>query len=1532
MLPRTPKIYLPLIPILLAAALLTLVTQVMAASRAATPAAPATYATLDERAIFAHLAADKRLQIIVDSPTHPAGTLVAPNDDWTGGGSILTGTQLISTAWALRSVPVGAFRTSVTDTAGQDVAWEFGDIEQVLANEYHLAYNVLTETQMLNGSLDDVGILILPAFNVNYAADVVAALTPAGLTALQDFVTGGGMVYAQGTGAYLLEAAGLLVTGTVDMSATLDLPGSESLGELQIEDPAHLLTFNWEIDQLWLLHDPQVAANPPLVTVASYTNTLGGPQPAILYGESGQGRMVVVAGHPTSAIHREQLAIFFNGLLTGMSERSELYGQAIQTYDPTPGPTVIPAYEADVPISVTLCVGHYWEGATLTGAALTEQIQPGFRVDPASIGPLSATVEISSTNGMTITTLTWDLGNLAASPPCLHYTAYTERDALSPERVTFSRGGLTYADGERQVTWPHPDFMLESRMAARILGEHDKELDRFYYLPEEGVILDEFIYLENKEDSWAYDLTLTRYIPLIVPIVGLEDQREPLASNAGETVWISNTLFMFKNGDYLLPENLSSYTDTLNLDDWDGTTFVTMTTPSGYHIDPLPLNAPMVDGFFVTIPVTYAHAITVTAAGELLLPAIPVTWDLGDFPPLHWELPALRYGIQSAELFRRSVSFTGDPKVGTLVVDATGGSVYTGLGSDPLVKREFLADVLVQPPQVPITTSLSYQDIWSRTHDMPVRAGFYDLFNWASCACGPGMGERHQWLNVTFGIWVDTDNDGIRETLLTDFDALKGYMPLRVEGDLDIMIKTRNLGQPVGELENFIESRIFRGLGFSITPKGETWFDEESYTAERSELISHTVAGGYEYLTFRQSDTAPYETDSIIIHAEIDATTRQFERLLKLHDGATFGYRQAFAGPGQYEIHDTHVQGVLSARSDPNINASVNPITLSTLQDTFFLDYALSDPNEMHSAAGRGMFQDGIFFQSWGFGDAAATTYVGGRDGRELLLSLIDLGDRTWIRIEINNNTDVTWTNVIAIPLPPDGITVTQLFTENVPPPLWPDMPFLNVDAIPDTTYGIYYFELQTDESMTDLLGTILEIPIQFQADGAPANFGLPPAKLAIRAAGGAAPQYASGLTYSPEISDTLHAAVTPTLALLLTPDQMTTLEDKLAADLTTIPRGTAAISHFQSLSGTVPTLVFSFTEQQLHFDVPLTLPWIDESGNDQLAHAVVFNDFVVSRGGRYRVSEGALLSGLDDFGMVVTDTAAAQYVEARGAWLHAFYSVDGITHTLTGDPLEVLRRGEDHDVDMLITAGNSGNDIAITPTLTISYSPQITPTHYPENVSVISNTLVWETGDLAPGTDASVVVTFFVPGEATANIWQPETSMPALNWTDADFFNRLAGRWILDERIGGAFSLPMDDIPFVVMLPLISQPFAQDFTSIQIGEEFPMRPVEYQGEVFYTSTVDIPGHLPAGGHFYFSSTPDIIAEVVVDDGLFVLLNGEVDFSYDFSVEHGVPTLVIVEIPHENVASWAGQTITIEYRDMYSCVVRASDIWLIWIP
>jgi hypothetical protein len=118
---------------------------------------------------------------------------------------------------------------------------------------------------------------------------------------------------------------------------------------------------------------------------------------------------------------------------------------------------------------------------------------------------------------------------------------------------------------------------------------------------------------------------------------------------------------------------------------------------------------------------------------------------------------------------------------------------------------------------------------------------------------------------------------------------------------------------------------------------------------------------------------------------------------------------------------------------------------------------------------------------------------------------------------------------------------------------------------------------------------------------------------------------------------------------------------------------------------------------------------------------------------------------------------------------------------------------------------------------------------------------------------------------------------------------------------------------------------------SLHVGGAIPERPATHQGEVFYTMSVRLPDELPPGGHFYFSSQRDAVAEVMVDDLLVILLDGVEVFAYDFSTS-GHPEPAILEVPRSTMEQLVGQTITIEYRDVYSSMVGASEMWLIWMP
>lgn len=133
------------------------------------------------------------------------------------------------------------------------------------------------------------------------------------------------------------------------------------------------------------------------------------------------------------------------------------------------------------------------------------------------------------------------------------------------------------------------------------------------------------------------------------------------------------------------------------------------------------------------------------------------------------------------------------------------------------------------------------------------------------------------------------------------------------------------------------------------------------------------------------------------------------------------------------------------------------------------------------------------------------------------------------------------------------------------------------------------------------------------------------------------------------------------------------------------------------------------------------------------------------------------------------------------------------------------------------------------------------------------------------------------------------------------------------------------------VYLPLLSKSVRPGFP-VFVGNAIAKRPPVFKGEVFYTTSIQVPSPLPAGGRFYFSSAADRVSQVVVDDDLVVLLNGATIFVYHFSPGGQVPNHAIVEVSRATMEQLAGKTVVVEYRDVYGTLVEATEMWLIWTP
>ncbi|MGD9100441.1 MAG: hypothetical protein PVF45_08170, partial [Anaerolineae bacterium] len=480
--------------------------------------------------------------------TFDPGTFIVPDADLGGGYTSynVADPPSVARAYALRPGRVALLRTTVRAEGGQAAAWELAHIRDALDLYLFgaLPYDILDEAALASGVLGDYDLLIVPSFHLGMTEDVIAALDAAGaLDAIADFVRGGGTLYSQGNGAVIVEAAGLVYEGMVDMYNPIQMPpDSPNRGLLDVLVPGSPLAYSWLTNTLYILTDPTLYPGEEHEVIANVSNAEGfDPPPAIVRADVDAGQIIMQVGHPTDQVRREQIPLFLDAVLLALGSKGELTGQAIQTFNPDFDADIFPAYEAGIPVSATLTFANLWDEA-LTGVVVSATVRDGFNVLSDTVSPAPTALYVI-TDPTTQTLIVWELGSVEPGQVNLSYVAETEEDVLAPGVVTFDVSEAVYQEPSgKTVSTLHSDT-LYSLMAARLVGDRDVEPDRVYHIPARGVYLDVALALENKESTLGSNLSLTDVVYLIYPIVDLEDQRIILSTEAGETVWMRNEPF-----------------------------------------------------------------------------------------------------------------------------------------------------------------------------------------------------------------------------------------------------------------------------------------------------------------------------------------------------------------------------------------------------------------------------------------------------------------------------------------------------------------------------------------------------------------------------------------------------------------------------------------------------------------------------------------------------------------------------------------------------------------------------------------------------------------------------------------------------------------------------------------------------------------------------------------------------------------------------------------------------------------------------
>jgi hypothetical protein len=1325
-------------------------------------------------------------------------------------------------ALALQPARVALFDSAVRDEFGQGVVWERGDFEQLFRvylwcparPDGSCAYfDVLDEADIQAGDLSAYDLLIVPSIRTGWAISVAGRLGTAGLNAISQFWQNGGSLYAQSDGAYIAQAAGLMKLGAVKLNTRVSAPGNTA--PLAIEQPEHPATFSWLSPALYVLDEPLFGQSVGVSVVARYTGGSHPGAPAVLASDNrvmreGWGRFVLVNGHPSD--RQNDYPQVLSALLWLMSRRAELQGRVQQAFSPNVAPDLVPAYEA-VPISVTSVFRNLWDGA-LQDVIVTETVQPGFTVNVTEVQPTPVRFIVQAPEG-TIH-LVWHFTQTLPGDTVMSYLARTATSTLSTGSARVSSAQASYRDpfdprlaGQKRARYlsttgddgpdasvpnlyriARSDLYISAQMAARLNGDRDIELDGWYPLPAEGIYYDLAGTLENKEDTDAHEVVVTDVVALLSPLVDVDDQTRLShvvtdvsggGVSVGESLWALNAIFFYSTPVPIYPlPRIDGVTASIGITyglDYANTVY----TYTGHFTTTHGLSNS------VTIPQAYSNAITLTSEG-LVLPALKMIYHLGTYPGYDYEDPAWRYGLFSQELYKRQVSFVSDPMLDQgVVASGFGCSVFTNLGGHPIPYHEYLSHTIISIPKGEEMPRAAYEDIWSRPYTMELRTVFYDIVPFPPP-------EYHAVVNTTFELRADLDRDGQRTDPVLNYPANKD-----VPADLHLLLKSySNFAEPLNlrKDETLIAQAMFKGLGYSLEPREGTW--EESWSFRNlqnkyptaTELVTVVSSPAYQSLYFQQElDWHRYEA------IDVTATLRSLpqvhkEGTFKTNDGARFVYHQKALGPNRYEVFDSHVQAVFGLSADPQVVKQVAPVRVATYDDTVYHFIALSDPYDPRTLSYE------PFIQSYGFGDLAATVSVGGRHAGQLLFPRIGPGGRTQVRIEINNNTGLTLTDLAITPLTSPGITVTARPTVETQAiePLFFDFPFLHRSTVPDAWKTVWYFDVELANPFQGQRGVVYPISFTVSAGGLPSNFAVPPARIGVEDEDGRVREV-YGQATKLELSDQLPPWMTLQDARIADTAEANVLASHLASgqDLT-------ATLLFNALRGGVDTQVTSNTAGSLvNFRLPVTeLPW-----EDGTLYVILRSRAQIEASGTRLANDGPALAYTDPFSQVYTVYGNAQHVEVHGAYLVGGYWLDGVW----GSRLftDGLVSGEVNVITVTASAANRGDYIARSTRLTLTLGTGVSlRSAQPLPAAAGLGWIVFEAGDLAPAQQWSVDLVLAMTPTGPGPRWT------VIQFTDGRFINEFVAaagatrQVVVTHRLADELELGQSPRLRRVYLPLI--------------------------------------------------------------------------------------------------------------------------------
>jgi len=1345
---------------------------------------------------------------------------VVVSEPGVGMGKVLGVTK----SYGLKPIKIALFYSVVKDTYGQPICWEEGYFERLFRMYLWDAqeFTVIDEIGIKGGALGNYDMVIFPAVKRGYMADIKGSLTATGLTNIRTFVENGGFLYSQGESNYIAEMAGLVGTGTVDLTNRVSI--SDSIGQLRIEDESSPVVFARLSEKMYVLDDPMLKAMSGQSTVAIYTNA--GNSPAIVVAERNRGKVILMGGHPSDK--REYYPLALNPVLWAMSQKAALACDGEQKFNENVEKDVIPGLEPDVPVNVSISFSNFWD-TKLQSVEVISEIPKGFKItDNSNITPIPTSQVV--TDGTT--TLTWTFPEVFQGRLSFSYTVFTEADALKKGETVVCQTKAIYTEGGNHVTVHALPVQMRAMMAARLVGDRALEKQSVYGVSGAGVHFDVKFPIENKEDTEARKVYIQDLVALVSPAIDPTNYRRiPSAvwnTNNGNnhSIWVTNEAYLFKDNKYPLPDEAQGNIHMrFNINNWDGETTYVFEQPKGNDSDiviPEKYKAP-VWGPGHNVPLMQK-----TETGDLILPAYKLTWtklsngtgtDQNIIQSYDYREPAIRYGIRAIELppdgveYPRTILMKTLPNIpdtyvvnGKVIMDAPALGFMILLGGDPIPYRELLASSGAYVPRVTDPADfpmLTYQDIWNRPHTATLRtmdpqmAKVSDFF--------PTV-KLHPEVNDTFELFEDLNNNDFRDTgekLFLEYDITK-------KAKLHLMIKTGNISTEFPDVvkpaakydlsrdQNVITCSIFKGLGYSLKYTGHWDCPDLQKIGNPTQPVKEFDTDMFHVLQFQQRLDAG-KREQINVYATMTTYPDVHrEGFMKVNDGTEYVYHTPKAGPNQYQIFNAHVQGIFAIGNNVEVTKKVAPVNIGNYGDTIYHIIKVEDPYEPRQ------FEMDPYLRSYGFGGLASTIFVGGRENDKLYNSRLHSGESTIVRIEVCNNLGefggkaYHLENVAITPdmaTVPSWMTITQDVAMNTIPPIHGDLVYLLASqkenpAIYESWKGVIYFKVTTNNIPTEAKGKVW--PIKFNLtctdpDDKLKNF----CNLKENTTGTVIPEAWIGV-YDDQgkITTTYGKANIMTLkdgfpdfvkvkeAKLMTEGEKETFIGKMGWDVDQYPRGTSSTAYFDDLginrdikfNQNVPNVVFDMSSIIDPKATATTVPWTYDGIETKAFFVVVKSDTAVTNSGMKLVNTGANIAYTDHFSNTGTAASTSQNVVAHGPRVESGYILDGVRRGFNQVLTKELIMGEKNDVELRVTLSNEGDNIAEAAKGSVTLGTGVTfATSSVSPSRMNGNTVVWDDlGNIAPGAVKEVKMTVSITPPAGTSSGAPMLKPAPKKWTKA--------------------------------------------------------------------------------------------------------------------------------------------------------------------